>query len=92
MKPSQIQIPQHPWPPNPPETFDHHVQIHQVGDGVGFAIIQSFQGLQKTARIPEEPGGSHMYSLESVLFAAWSCPTPWPSALSFPKVLSLQTL
>lgn len=36
------------WPPNPPETFDHHVQIHQVGDGVGLAIVQSFQGLQKT--------------------------------------------
>lgn len=70
MKPDQSDPdPTTPVASNPPETFDHHVQIHQVGDGVGFAIIQSFQGLQKTARFPEEPGGSGKHSFESVLFA-----------------------
>lgn len=29
-----------------PETFEDHVQIHQVGGDIGFAIVQSLQGRQ----------------------------------------------
>lgn len=30
-----------------PKTFEDHVQIHQVGDDIGLAIIQGLQGLKK---------------------------------------------
>lgn len=49
-------------PPHLPETLDCHVQIHQVGDGIRFAVIQSLQRLQNTVRSSEERGGeSHAY-------------------------------
>lgn len=30
-----------------PEAFEDHVQIHQVGDDIGLAVIQGLQGLRK---------------------------------------------
>lgn len=43
-------------PPHLPETLDHHVQIHQVGDGVWFAVVQRLQRLQKQDCLKSELG------------------------------------
>lgn len=79
-----------PFPPHLPETFDYHVQIHQVGDGVRFAIIQSLQRLQKTMRLPEERGGeshAHRFRFES-RFAVWICSACWRFCFQLPKTTS----
>lgn len=76
------------WPPHLPEAFDNHVQIHQVGNRIRFAIIQSFKCLQI-----QRDGENHTYRFRfGSQFAVWISSACWPISFQVPQTISLPVL